>query len=181
LTLIENIKDCKKNDSKAQRKLYDLYAPSLFGVCLRFAKDKSEAEDILQDGFLKIFLYINQFNGTGSFDGWVKRIMINTAISHYKNNLKYSRNENIDKVKEMEYSLNNPETEFSHFELIKLIRELPKGCQMIFNLYAIEGFKHKEIAQMLGIDEGTSKSQYSKAKRIMQDKLNKLQKMALTV
>jgi DNA-directed RNA polymerase specialized sigma24 family protein len=146
------IEGCAKHDRKAQQVLYDKYSRFLLGVCMRYATDKSEAEDILQDSFLKIFFNIKDFSGTGSFIGWLRKIAVNTAISF-------------------------EEDFFTSDELYKVLNELPAGYRMVFNLYAVEGYKHKEIGEILGIDTNTSKSQYSRAKAVIRDKLEKLGKL----
>ncbi len=164
---------CRKNDRTAQKILYDRYASIMFGICLRYVFERSEAEDILQEGFLKIFTKINEFEGRGSFEGWMKRVFINTAITLYHKNSKHNKNHyNIDDVHVVKSE--KPvfdDSEFTNEELINIIHSLPKGYKLVFNMYAIEGYKHKEIAEMLNIDINTSKSQYSRAKKLIRKKL----------
>lgn len=172
LELEQIIEGCVRMDRKAQKMLYDKYASSFLGICMRYASNRAEAEDVLQDGFVKIFLNIKQYNGTGSFEGWMKRVLVNTAISNYRANLKHYYHLDVDEIKRTEIDESTIETsEFSRDDLFKIINSLPDGFKMIFNLYAIEGYKHKEIAEMLNIDIGTSKSQYSRAKVLIQKKL----------
>lgn len=170
------IEGCLKNDRNAQRVLYDRYAPLMLGICMRYAQDKAEAEDVLQEGFVKVFLRIKQYKKKGSFEGWLKRIIINTAISNYRKNLKHYYHSELGDVSEGYYKTKFPNSDFTKDELLAVIRELPKGYRIVFNLYAIEGYKHKEIADMLDIDTTTSKSQYSRARKLLQKKLKELSK-----
>ncbi len=175
VNLEQIVANCQKFDKKAQRLLYDEYAPLMLGICTRYAKDRQEAEDILQDGFLKIFSKIDQYNGVGSFEGWMKRIMVNTSITNYRKNLKRYYQEEIEDYKEYQHTSEN-NSDFTKDELLNAIRTLPKGYQMVFNLFAIEGYKHKEIAEMLNIEETTSKSQFSRARKLLQTRLLELSK-----
>jgi RNA polymerase sigma-70 factor (ECF subfamily) len=169
---------CARHNRKAQQELYDRYSRMLLGVCLRYAADRAEAEDILQDSFLKIFYSIKDFNGSGSFAGWLRKIAVNTAITHYHKNLKYRYHVEIEEYVSVETGVTSFEEDFFNSdELYKVMNELPTGYRMVFNLYAVEGYKHKEIAEMLGIDANTSKSQYSRAKAVLRDKLEKLGKV----
>jgi RNA polymerase sigma factor (sigma-70 family) len=172
------IKLCAKHDRKAQQILYDRYSRLLLGVCLRYATDKAEAEDILQDSFLKIFFNIKEYSGSGSFIGWLRKVAVNTAITHYHKNLKYRYHVDIGDYISVETGTSSFEEDFfTSDELFKVLNELPAGYRMVFNLYAVEGYKHKEIAELLGIDTNTSKSQYSRAKAVIRDKLEKLGKL----
>lgn len=169
---------CARHDRKAQQELYDKYSRLLLGVCLRYASDKAEAEDILQDSFLKIFYNIQDYTGSGSFIGWLRKVTVNTAITHYHKNLKYRYGVEIEEYQSIETGVVSFEEDFyTSDELYRVLNELPTGYRMVFNLYAVEGYKHKEIAEMLGIDTNTSKSQYSRAKAVIRDKLEKLGKM----
>jgi RNA polymerase sigma factor (sigma-70 family) len=172
------IKGCAKHEKKAQQLLYEKYSRFLFAICLRYASDKAEAEDILQDSFLKIFFNIKDFSGTGSFVGWLRKVAVNTAITNYHKNLKYRYHVDIEEYVSVEAGVNSFEEDFfTSDELLKVLNELPTGYRMVFNLYAVEGYKHKEIGEMLGIDTNTSKSQYSRAKAVLRDKLEKLGKL----
>jgi RNA polymerase sigma factor (sigma-70 family) len=169
---------CAKHHRKAQQELYDKYSRLLLGVCLRYASDKAEAEDILQDSFLKIFYNIQDYSGSGSFIGWLRKVTVNTAITHYHKNLKYRYSVEIEEYETIETGVISFEEDFyTSDELYRVLNELPTGYRMVFNLYAVEGYKHKEIAEMLGIDTNTSKSQYSRAKAVIRDKLEKLGKL----
>ncbi|PIP54792.1 MAG: hypothetical protein COX07_03400 [Bacteroidetes bacterium CG23_combo_of_CG06-09_8_20_14_all_32_9] len=175
------IEGCLKNNRRTQKQLYDMYASKFLGMCMRYAKDRQEAEDIIQEGFLKIFARISQYSGLGSFEGWMKRIIINTAITNYKKNLKHYYKQSIDDVNEAEFETFFAEQEYSLEELLKVVQELPPGYRMVFNLYAIEGFQHKEIARMMEIGVTTSKSQYSRAKKLLRTKLEELKKEKIIV
>ena len=169
------IEGCVKHNRKAQHLLYDKYSPFLLGICMRYVSDKAEAEDILQDSFLKIFFNIHDFSGTGSFKGWLSKIAVNTAITHYHKNLKFRYHVDIEEYVQVETGVRSFEEDFfTSDELYKVLNELPAGYRMVFNLYAVEGYKHKEIADMMKIDINTSKSQYSRAKAAIRDKLEKL-------
>jgi len=158
--------------------LYDRYSRFLLGVCLRYASDIAEAEDILQDSFVKIFFNIKEYSGTGSFIGWLRKVAVNTAITNYHRNLKYRYHVEIEEFVSAETGVQSFEEDFyTSEELFKVLNELPAGYRMVFNLYAVEGYKHKEIARMLGIDTNTSKSQYSRAKAVIREKLDKLGKI----
>ncbi len=172
------IEGCARHERKAQQGLYDQYSRFLLGVCMRYATDKAEAEDILQESFLKIFLNIKDFSGTGSFIGWLRKVAVNTAITHYHKNLKYRYHVEIEEYVSVETGVSSFEEDFfTSEELFKVLNELPPGYRMVFNLYAVEGYKHKEIAEILGIDTNTSKSQYSRAKAVIRDKLENLGKL----
>jgi len=167
------IERCKKQDKTAQKILYDKYAALMFGICVRYVFERSEAEDILQEGFVKIFSYVKKFEGRGSFEGWMKRIMVNTAITHYHKNSKHNKHHyDIVDVKETSFEKKTyKESDYTLDELNKIIQSLPEGYKIVFSLYAIEGYKHKEIAKFLKIDINTSKSQYSRAKKMIRKKL----------
>jgi|WetSurMetagenome_2_1015567.scaffolds.fasta_scaffold00015_41 RNA polymerase sigma factor (sigma-70 family) len=169
------IEGCAKHERKAQQLLYDKYSRFLLGVCLRYVSDKAEAEDILQDSFLKIFFNIKDYSGTGSFIGWLRKVAVNTAITHYHKNLKFRYHIEIEEFVSVETGAVSFEEDFySSDELFRVLNELPAGYRMVFNLYAVDGYKHKEIAEMLGIDTNTSKSQYSRARAVLRSKLENL-------
>lgn len=176
--LEEIIARCRKMEKKAQKRLYNMYAPLFFGIALRYGQSKQDAEDILQEAFVKILTRINQYNETGSFEGWMKKILVNTAISHYRIAQKHDYHKDITAVSETGFKDFSIETdnEFTKEELLKTINSLPDGFRVVFNLYAIEGYKHREISEMLNISVGTSKSQYSRARVLLQNKLMELKK-----
>ncbi len=177
IDLPEIIKKCKAYDKKAQKELYDVFSPVLYGICLRYGNSKSEAEDILQEGFVKILTKINDFKDKGSFEGWMKRIMVNTAITHYHKNKKHNELYDIDTIKETDSEhFVFDDNDFTQEELMSVINNLPEGYRIIFNMYAIEGYKHKEIAEQLNISHNTSKSQYLRAKEKIRKSLEELSK-----
>jgi len=164
----------KRNSESAFVELYNMYSPVLFGICLRYSKERVDAEDILQESFIKIYENIQGFKSEGSLEGWLKRIVVNVSINHYRKKIK----ENVVSTDgEVTYEEIIPENVFSELtskELIGLIQRLPEGYRMVFNLYVIEGFKHNEIAEMLGYTESTSKTQLMKAKKMLQHYVFKL-------
>ena len=164
----ELIDGCIANNRAAQSRLYELYAGKLLVVCNRYSRTSAEAEDILQDAFVKIFNKVATFRQECPLAAWLKRIVVNTALNAVRN-----RNiwEEYSEIYLTDNQIIDEKTSLSHLhfqELIALIRKLPKGCQTIFNLYAIEGYQHNEIAEMLGINQGTSKSQYARARTLLQ-------------
>ncbi len=162
------INDCKNNNRKAQEQLYRLYAPKLFTVCLKYSRNYSEAQDHLQDGFLIIFDKIGQFSFKGSFDGWLKRIMINNVLQQYR------RETFLTLVKEDipdEIEIEIDDESISLDYLLKIIQELPDRYRLVFNLYVLDGYSHQEIAEMLSVNIGTSKSNLARAKMILREKI----------
>lgn len=171
------IKRCLSKDKRAQRILFDRYAPILLGVCRRYSVDLPEAEDMLQEGFLKIFLNLKSYSEKGPLQNWMKKIMVNTAITYYHKNYKYRYHFDVEEPKVSGHiSFENYESDFTKEELLRVIDNLPPGYRMVFNLYAIEGFKHHEIAEKLKIDVNTSKSQYSRARNLIRENLGKISK-----
>lgn len=165
------IRQCLANNPAAVSQLYKKFSPVLFAICLRYAANREEAKDLLHDGFIKILNHLTEFRFEGSFEGWMKRIMVNAAINHYK---KASRSSFAGLEHIAPPGDDNPDAfeRMNVDELICLIASLPDGYRQIFNLYALEGFKHREIAEMLGISENTSKSQYMKARKWLIHKLS---------
>ena len=162
------IKQCANNDRKAQKEIYQLFAGKLFSICLKYSKNKQEAQDNFQDGFVTIFDKIGQFNFKGSFEGWIKRVMVNTILLKYrkKNVLSIVTEEIPDEV-----VVDIDDDEISLDYLLNLIQELPERYRMVFNLYVLDGHSHKEIAKMLEIAEGTSKSNLARARGILKQKI----------
>lgn len=170
----ELIDGCAREDRHMQYQLYQKYSGSMYAVCLRYCKMQQEAEDVLQEGFIKVFNHIKTFRKESSLFYWIKRVMINTALNHQRNKLYMYPMVDVTELRKESGSadlLAGLQLE----DLLELVQQLPTGCQTIFNLYAIEGFKHHEIAEMLQITEGTSKSQYARAKQLLQEKLEKLE------
>ena len=166
--LIEN---CISGNRKSQKELYDMYAPKMFAICLRYTKNQMDAEDTLQEGFVKLYNNLHRFRGEGSFDGWVRRIFVNTAIEHIrKKNLNITNGEGLENsiADKHKSALDN----LYEKDIIKTSMKLSEGYRTVFNLYAVEGFSHKEIANHLGITESTSKSQFSRAKAILRNVIN---------
>ena len=167
--LEELINDCKRNDLKAQEQLYRLFASKLFAVCLKYARNRAEAEDHLQDGFLTIFNKIEQYNGGGSFEGWMRRIMVNTVLQQYRNVsfVELSAEKHLDAEVEVEIEDESVSMEY----LMGLIQALPDRYRLVFTMYVIDGYSHKEISEMLGISTGTSKSNLARARMILKEKI----------
>lgn len=166
------IEGCCRGDRRFQRMLYEKFSKRMYVVCLRYTKMQQEAEDILQEAFIKVFSKINTFRRESPLEFWIKRIVINTALNHQRSKLYLYPMvdvENLNNNSGAELTI----SDYNFKDLLKLIQALPTGCQIIFNLYAIEGYQHKEIAEMLNVSEGTSKSQYSRAKSLLQDMLSK--------
>jgi len=167
------ISECIAGSQKAQAKLYHHFAPKMFGVCLRYAKDATEAEDNLQDGFIKVFANLKSFRQEGSFEGWIRRIMINGSLEKLRKlHLMYPV-EDVAIYDSVNVS-DDVIAKISADELVKLIQELPPRYRMVFNLYVIEGFSHQEIAQEMSITQGTSKSNLARAREIMKKKVHQL-------
>lgn len=179
----EIIKGCLKNDRASQKALYEQYYSKMLGVCLRYAKDKDDAKDVLHEAFLKVFSNLKNFNGTGSFEGWIRRIMVNTSIDHLRKNkqnyLIVSTVYANEKGSNLAEEVNDDElNHISKEEILKAVQELTPAYRTVFNLYVIEEFTHREIAEMLEISEGTSKSNLSKAKFNLKKNLMHLIKTA---
>ena len=168
MSLNELVKQCAKNDRKAQEEIYQLFSGKLFSICLKYSKNKQEAQDNFQDGFITIFNKIGQFKFKGSFEGWLKRVMVNTILLKYrqKNVLNLVTEEIPDEV-----IVDIDDDEVSLDFLLNLIQELPDRYRMVFNLYVLDGFSHKEISKMLQIAEGTSKSNLARARGILKQKI----------
>ena len=167
-TLVEG---CQNKNRTAQKTLYERFAGRMFAVCQRYTRSRFEAEDVLQEAFVKVFTQIHTFRYDCPLEAWIKKIMINTAISYLRKEKAYLDQADVDDYTD---AVSEGETTLSDMEykqLLGLVRELPTGCQSVFNLYAIEGYQHNEIAQILGISEGTSKSQYARAKQLLQIKI----------
>ena len=166
----ELIEACVKGDRLAQRNLYDIFSKRMYMVCLRYTKSQQEAEDVLQDSFIKIFKNLEGYRGDSRLDYWIKRIVVNTALNSKRKKLYMYPMVDIDDVKN-DYDHSKELSGFQMEELLNMIRELPTGCRTVFNLFAIEGYSHKEIAEMLDVSEGTSKSQFSRARKLLQEKI----------
>lgn len=167
------IKQILKGERTAQEKLYKLFSGKMFAVCLRYFPDRMEAEDVLQEGFIKVFTHLEQYSGSGSLEGWIRRVIVNTALEKLrKKSFLFSLNDHADAISES--SSNSAFSTMEANELLKLVQELPQGYRIVFNLYAIEGYSHAEIAEKLGISEGTSKSQLARARGTLQKQVKEL-------
>jgi RNA polymerase sigma-70 factor (ECF subfamily) len=162
------VEDCKQQKAKAQAMVYELFASKLFATCYKYSRNKQEAEDNLHDGFITIFKKIEQFNHNGSFEGWMKRIVINTTLEKYRKEKVFHL---VQEEIEDEVSIEVEESNVNLDDLLELIQQLPNRYRMVFNLYVLDGYSHKEIAEMLHISEGTSKSNLSRARLILKKKL----------
>lgn len=174
-TIDDLVKGCQRGERKAQESLYRAVATKMFNICLRYAGSEVEAEDILQNGFIKVFQSVSSFRGEGSFEGWIRRIFVNTAIETIRKNKQMQYAVSVDQVFEEE----QPTFDMDGLEvrdLLRIIQQLPDGYRMIFNMYAIEGYSHKEIADALNISEGASKSQLSRARAWLKSKLIMLER-----
>jgi RNA polymerase sigma-70 factor (ECF subfamily) len=164
----ELIRCCLQGERAAQKEIFQMYSGKMLGMCMRYTKNRQEAEDILQDGFVKVFTHLAEFEFHGSFEGWVRRIMIHTALRNLKKKYVSMEESGLDHITE-DVVMPDVFAALSEAELIKLISSLPDGYRAVFNLFAIEGFSHKEIGEMLGIEESTSRSQLTKARKLLQE------------
>lgn len=164
------IKACQRNDMLAQKRFYDRFAPKMMGVCYRYARDRDDAEDMLQEGFTKVFQRLHSFRFEGSVEGWIRRIIVHTAIDQLRKRKNEQYPVELDAVEGPDYA----ENIIDHLELdylFGLIQNLPDGYRLVFNLFAIEGYSHGEIAEKLGISASTSRSQYTRARAILKQKI----------
>lgn len=174
-TIDDLIKRCRAGERKAQENLYKYFASKMLGVCFRYATDRMEAEDMLQNGFIKVFQKISDYRGAGSFEGWIRRIMVHSSIEFYRKHHKMMQLVDLDDAA-YEPSINPLATaDLAAKELMGLIQRLPPGYRIVFNLYAIEGYSHKEIAALTGITEGASKSQLSRARTVLKQQIIKME------
>lgn len=176
MTETEIIQGCLKGNAKFQKLLYDKYTRVMMGVCLRYAANQHEAQDILQDGFVKVFQKLDTYSGKGAFEGWMRRVFVNTALDQLRKKKEERFNIDIDSVEYQLEATGSVLEKIAAEDLLKVIQQIPVGYRTIFNLYAIEGYSHKEIAEELGITVNTSKSQYSRAKGYLRQRVEKLYK-----
>lgn len=166
--------ECVNGNVRAQHKLFEKFAGKMLGVCLRYAKNTEQAEDVLQDGFVKVFSKLKDFKNEGSLEGWIRRIMVNTALDQIRKNGKILGDTNIEDVG---YKIENNAFVVEGLmadDLMKMVQSMPTGYKLVFNMFAIEGYSHFEIAESLGISENTSKSQYSRARAYLREKIEKI-------
>ena len=164
------IEKCQKKDAKAQAELYKIFAPKLYGVCLKYCSNKSIADDLFQDAFITIFNKINQFKHKGSFEGWAKRITINTVLQHFKKQKFHQEiNDNLITDENEEFEIEDENLNLNY--LLELIKELPNQYRLVFNLYVLDGYSHSEISEALNISIGASKSNLSRAKQLLRKRI----------
>jgi len=168
LTIVE---ECRKGSRSAQKKLYDALSPKMFALCIRYMGDKESAEDVLQDGFVTLFTKLDSFSGEGSFEGWARKIFVNTALMSLRKVDALKMSEGLDSAWNVSSDLTTQIQNIGYKELMQMISELPPGYRTVFNMSVIEGYNHKEIAAALGITEATSRSQLLRARNMLQDKI----------
>jgi len=173
---LQLIAGCKQGKREYQKQLYEKYARTMYGICLRYCPNPEVAQDLLHDGFIKIFSAIGSFSEKGSFEGWMKRVFINLALESIRKEKTIITTEDLQNISDIVDNDNENSDEISEDDLLKMIQELPHGYRTVFNLYAIENLSHKEIAKVLDIAEGTSRSQYIRARQILQEKVLEFQK-----
>ncbi len=164
---------CLKNQATAQRELYNRYSPKMLAVCYRFAHKREDAEDMMQEGFIKVFSQMHTFQNKGAFEGWIRRIMVHTCINNLKKNKRFNESVDIAYANSIQVREESVPSIVQAKQVVECIRLLPIGYRTVLNLYAIEGYSHKEIADMLDIEESTSRSQYTRAKQMLEEILIK--------
>ena len=167
------LQGCIKNNATAQKALYDKYSHKMFAVCYRYAHNREDAEDMLQEGFMKVFSQIHRFESRGALEGWIRRIMIHTCINILKKNKRFNESVDLIHAVALRVQEENIPSLIQAKQVVECIRMLPLGYRTVLNLYAIEGFSHKEIAEMLDVEESTSRSQYTRARAMLEDILVK--------
>jgi RNA polymerase sigma factor (sigma-70 family) len=167
------LKGCLRNDAVAQKELYNRYSPKMLAVCYRFAHNREDAEDMLQEGFIKVFSQIHTFRNQGAFEGWIRRIIVHTCINNLKKNKKFNESVDLIHATAMQVREESVPSIVQAKQVVECIRILPIGYRTVLNLYAIEGYSHREIGSMLDIEESTSRSQYTRAKQMLEDILIK--------
>lgn len=168
------IDKCRKGDRSAQKKLYDYLAPKMFAVCLRYMGDRMPAEDILQDGFITLFSKLDSYSGEGSFEGWARKIFVNTALMSIRKTDALKLSGDLEEAGNLSSDISTQIQNIGYKEIMKIVMKLPDGYRTVFNMFVVEGFSHKEIAQALNISEVTSRSQLQRARMILQEKIKKL-------
>jgi len=163
------LQGCLQNDAVAQKELYNRFSPKMLAVCYRFGHNREDAEDMLQEGFIKVFSQIHTFRSQGAFEGWVRRIIVHTCINNLKKNKKFNESVDIIHATTLHVREESVPSIVQAKQVVECIRLLPIGYRTVLNLYAIEGYSHKEIATMLDIEESTSRSQYTRAKQMLED------------
>jgi RNA polymerase sigma-70 factor (ECF subfamily) len=167
------LQGCLQNNAQSQRELYTRYSPKMLAVCYRFAHNREDAEDMLQEGFIKVFSQIHTFRNQGAFEGWIRKIVVHTCINHLKKNKRFNESVDIIYASSIQVREESVPSIVQTKQIVECIRILPMGYRTVLNLYAIEGYSHKEISEMLDIEESTSRSQYTRAKQMLEDILVK--------
>jgi len=169
----EIIDGCKRGDRAAQRKLYDILSPKMFALCIRYMGDRAAAEDILQDGFVTLFTKIGTYAETGSFEGWARRIFVNTALMSLRKKDALGESDDLDSARCLSSDVPTQIQDIGYKELMRMVSSLPAGYRTVFNMYVVEGYSHNDIAAALGISSATSRSQLQRARMLLQDKIRK--------
>ena len=169
--LQEMIALCKENDRKAQKGLFDFLAPKMYPVCIRYVGDRDTAQDILQDGFITLFAKLDSYSGEGSFEGWARKIFVNTALMYLRKTDALKLGTDISEARSLSSDSPTALQHIGYKDLMRLVAELPPGFRTVFNMYVVEGYSHKEIGEALGISENTSRSQLQRARKLLQDKI----------
>ena len=169
------IKSCIKGDRASQKAIYDRLAPRMFPLCMRYIGDREAAEDVLQDGFITLFTRLKDFKGEGSFEGWARKIFVTTALMELRKKDALKMSEELETVRGMKADLPSQGQNIGYKELMKLVMKLPTGFRTVFNMYAVEGYSHKEIGEILGISESTSRTQLSRARTLLQNKIKEIE------
>lgn len=163
------LQGCRENLSSAQEAMYARFSPRMLGVCYRYGKNKEDAEDMLQEGFIKVYSQIHQFKSEGSLEGWIRKIMVHTCINHLKKNKKFAESVSLMHAHDLKIKDYNIPSILAAKQVVECIRLLPLGYRTVLNLYAIEGFSHREVGKILDIEESTSRSQYTRAKALLEE------------
>lgn len=169
------IESCRKGDRAAQKVLYDRLAPRMFSLCIRYVGDRDLAQDMLQEGFITLFTRLDSYKGEGSFEGWARKIFVTTVLMELRRKDTLKMSEDLESVRGMETEVTSQMQNIGYKDLMRLISELPPGFRTVFNMYAIEGFSHKDIGDMLGISETTSRTQLSRARTWLQNKIKEIE------
>lgn len=167
--LAKVLEGCRRGSGASQKQLYDMLAPKMFSLCLRYMGDRNDAEDILQDGFVTLFSKLDSYSGEGSFEGWARKIFVNTALMSLRRNDALKMSDGLETAWEVRSDLATQLQNIGYKELTRMISSLPAGYRAVFNMYVIEGYSHREISEELGISEVTSRSQLSRARTMLQD------------
>lgn len=168
------IEGCRRGERVAQKELYEMYSRKMMGVCLRYVSDRETARDLLQDGFVKVLTNIDSYSGVGSFEGWMRKIFVNCALEYLRKSDVLREAADLDNTSELVHPDSSAISDLSAAELMKLVQELPVGFRTVFNMFAIEGYSHKEISEMINITESTSRSQFTRARQMLQRRIKTL-------